>query len=94
MTDATALLRGLEDYVGALDCHLVQMREHRALLNAAWVPLNELYRGQGAEVFAQAFERAREMTATYSSSGEAILNVLRDRIASLQRFDAPDAPPL
>ncbi len=94
MTDATALLRGLEEHISALDRHLAQMREQRALLDSAWVPLNDLYRGQGAEVFAQAFERARQMMTTYSSNGETILNVMRDRVESLRRFDAPDAPPL
>jgi len=94
MTDATALLHGLEAYTTALDRHLVRLRDQGAALDQAWVGLSEVYRGQGAEVFAQAFERAREMIATYSSNGEAILTVLRDRIESLRRFDVPDSPPV
>jgi hypothetical protein len=94
MTDATHLLRGLEAYTSALDRHLARLREHGSDLNGAWVRLHEVYRGQGAEVFAQAFERAREMSAAYSANGEAVLVVLRERIEALRRFDAPDAPPL
>ena len=94
MTDATRLLRGLEAYTSALDRHLARLREHGADLNGAWTRLHEVYRGQGAEVFSQAFGRAREMSASYSANGEAMLVVLRERIEALRRFDAPDAPPL
>jgi uncharacterized protein YukE len=94
MTDATALLHGLEAYTTALDRHLARLRDQGAALNRAWSGLSEVYRGQGAEVFAEAFGRAQEMMTTYSSNGEAILNVLRERIEALRRFDAPDSPPV
>lgn len=93
MTDATALLSGLEAFSTALDRHLARLREEGATLDRAWGALSEVYHGHGAEVFGQAFERARDMLATYTTSGQAILTVLRERIEALRRFDAP-APPL
>ncbi len=92
MTDTTALARGLEAYIATLERHLGRLREHRATLDMSWGALNGVYHGNGADVFRQAFERAREMMNTYTSSGEAILVVMRDRVEALRRFDAPDVP--
>jgi hypothetical protein len=94
MTDATRLLRGLEDYTTARDQHLIRLREQGATLDAAWIRLREVYHGQGAEVFAQAFERSREMIMAYTQAAQQIVPVIRSRIDALSRFDSPDAPPL
>jgi hypothetical protein len=59
MTDTTRLLRGLEDYIAALDRHLVHLRDQGTNIDAAWARLREVYRGQGAEVHSAGPARSR-----------------------------------
>jgi uncharacterized protein YukE len=94
MSDATRLLQGLREYATALARHLVLLRERRGLLEAAWIPARDVYQGQGADVFAEAFERANAMVNEYIATVEAIQPVLKDRIESLARFDSPTDPGL
>lgn len=94
MTDATRLALGLEDYAAALERHHARLRDEGAALETAWFRLRDVYEGHGAEVFAQAFERARQMIAAYADAAAAIQPLLRERLDALHRFDAPDAPPL
>lgn len=94
MTDATRLARGLEDYLEALDRHQARLRDEGAALEAAWIRLRDLYQGTGAEMFAQAFERSRQMMAAYAEATAAILPILRNRLDALHQFDAPNAPSL
>lgn len=94
MTDATRLARGLEEFIGALERQQGRLRDEGAALDAAWIRLRDVYQGHGAEVFAQAFERARQMIAAYSAMANAVVPLLRERSDALQRFDASDAPPL
>lgn len=94
MSDATRLLRGLQDYEAALTRHLALLRERRSLLEAAWIPARDVYQGHGAEVFAEAFDRAGAMVDTYIATVEAIQPVLKNRIESLSRFDSPTDPSL
>ncbi len=94
MPDVTRLVRGLEDYIATLERHLVQLRDHGAQLDAAWIRLREVYHGQGADMFAQAFERTRQMIGIYSTTAEAVVPVMRDRVEALGQFDAQDPSPL
>ena len=92
MTDATRLLHGLKEYSAALRRHLIFLHEQRDLLKAAWIPTRDVYRGHGADVFAEAFDRATAMVEAYASVAEAIEPILKDRIESLERFDSPNDP--
>jgi hypothetical protein len=92
MTDATRLLQGLREYSAALQRHLAFLHEQSELLRAAWIPTRDVYRGHGADVFAEAFDRATTMVETYTRVAEAIQPILRDRIESLERFDSPNHP--
>ena len=94
MSDATRLLQGLREYAAALARHLVLLRERRRLLEAAWIPARDVYQGHGANVFADAFERANAMVNAYIAAVEAIQPVLKDRIESLSRFNSPTDPGL
>ena len=80
------------EYSAALHRHLVFLREESQLLKAAWIPTRDEYHGHGADVFAEAFNRAIAMVDTYTSVAEAIRPILEERIESLRRFDSPDDP--
>lgn len=92
MSDATRLLRGLEEYIVALERHVAILREQGHLLETTWYQTRDIYQGHGAEVFADAFGRAGQMLTAYQEAAQAILPILRDRIESLRRFDNPADP--
>jgi len=94
MTDTTRLLTGLEELAAALGDQIAQLRERGAELDSAWVRLEDCYHGTGAEMFTQAFARAGDTIAAYGAATEAILPILRERIAALARFDASGPPDL
>jgi hypothetical protein len=94
MSDATRLLGGLREYAAALDRHLVLLRERRKRLEDAWIPAREVYRGHGADVFADAFNRATAMVDSYIAAAEVVRPIFHDRIDSLTRFDSPTDPSL
>lgn len=92
MTDAARLRVALQEYEEALRRHLDMLREKHDQLAALWVPTREVYLGSGAEVFAEAVERAQARFTHVNDSSSLILAALRARIEALSRFDSPDMP--
>jgi hypothetical protein len=84
----------LRDYSEALDRHLVILREKHEQLTSYWGPTRDLYQGAGAEVFAEAMERANARFNHMTDSGGHIQSALRSRISDLEQFDSPTRPEL
>lgn len=86
----TVLLATLREYSSNLSSHLSLLRERHQELETAWARLRELYEGEGAEVFGEAFEAASRRVADYSSQSEVIARQLGDKIEQLQAFEAAE----
>jgi len=90
--DASRLKIGLTDYISALERQLVEMREQGDALRATWTRTRDVYRGEGAEHFAAAYDRSSQMLANYIETIERMLPILKDRLAALERFDSSANP--
>jgi uncharacterized protein YukE len=88
MTDATRLLHNLEAFIKTLEQHHAVLHEESAGLDAAWIHLREVYHGQGAEMFAEAFERVRNTMKAYSEAAVQVIPIMQARIEALKAFDA------
>jgi hypothetical protein len=85
------LLISLDAYRQQLESHLAKLRERHQELESAWTRLRGVYEGEGAQVFGEAFEAASTRLAEYASQGALIEQQLRNKIAELRAFDAPDS---
>lgn len=92
--DATRLRHGLTEYIAALKRQLTTMREQRARLEGTWHRTADVYRGEGAEAFAAAFQRSNRMLEQYVETLQVMLPVLEERLRALERFDSPRDPNL
>jgi uncharacterized protein YukE len=90
MTDVTALTALLTDYAGALDAHLATLREQFSDLERAWAGLAEVYEGSAAEQFGRVFLGTASRMQQYEHDATILLGVLRERIGTLERLDAPE----
>ncbi len=84
----TALLSTLRDYRRQLEEHLTALRDRHEHLEKAWVRLRDIYEGEGAQVFAEAFDMAGARLAEYTSRGSQIARQLETRIEELRQFEA------
>ena len=84
----TALLTTLRDYRKQLEEHLTALRDRHERLEHAWVRLRDIYEGEGAQVFAEAFEMASGRLADYTSCGARIARQLEVKIEELRHFEA------
>ncbi|MEO8752199.1 MAG: hypothetical protein ABI624_05930 [Casimicrobiaceae bacterium] len=89
MTDATRLTLLLDDFADALAGHLGTVREEFSQLDRAWAGLSDVYEGAAADQFRDVFLATASRMQGYESDAGALLAVLRRRIESLRRFDAP-----
>ena len=87
----TALLSTLDAYAKQLDGQLAMLRGRHQELETAWGRLREVYEGEGAQVFGQAFEAASQELAEYASQGTAIARQLQAKIDELRAFQAADS---
>ena len=87
----TVLLSTLEDYARQLEAHLAALRDRHEHLREAWVRLREIYEGEGAQIFGEAFEVASAKLADYNAGGAAIGRELHDKIGELRAFQAADS---
>ena len=87
----TPLLMMLRDYRREIEEHLAALRERHEELHTAWIRLREIYQGEGAEVFSEAFEIASRRLEDYSARGVDIAHQLERKIDELSRFQAPGA---
>ena len=84
----TRLVAALEEYSIQLQTHLSALSERHAQLQSAWGRLREIYEGEGAQVFAEAFESASTRLKEYSERGAGITRELQAKIEDLRRFQA------
>ena len=84
----TVLLTTLRDYRRQLEEHLTALRDRHEHLERAWVRLRDVYEGEGAQVFAEAFDTAAARLADYTSSGAQIARQLETKIEELRQFEA------
>jgi uncharacterized protein YukE len=87
--DANLLRQGLFEYITALDRQLAEMRGQGERLAATWANTREVYQGQGAEEFRNAYESSATMLTNYVQALETILPILRKRLTALELFDSP-----
>jgi uncharacterized protein YukE len=88
----TVLLTALRDYRRQLEEHLTALRDRHEHLERAWVRLRDIYEGEGAQVFAEAFDMAAARLADYTSSGSQIARQLESRIEELRQFESAGGP--
>ena len=86
----TPLLVGLREYRSQLEEHLAALRERHEQLQTAWLRLREIYEGEGAEVFSEAFETASRRLEDYADRGVEIAHHLERKIDELGRFQGAD----
>ena len=84
----TPLLVAMHEYRSQLEQHLIAMRERHQQLHTAWLRLQEIYVGEGAEVFSEAFETASRRLEDYAAGGLDIKQQLERKIEELRRFQA------
>lgn len=84
----TLLLTTLRDYRRQLDEHLTALRDRHEHLEQAWVRLRDIYEGEGAQMFAEAFDMAAARLADYTSSGAQIARQLEVKIEELRQFES------
>jgi len=84
----TPLAVALREYREQLERHLAALRDRHQQLQAAWLRLRDIYEGEGAEVFAQAFETASAHLDEYATRGLEITQQLERKIEELRRFQA------
>jgi len=83
----SALLTTLEEYAQELEIHLALLREKRQNLETVWLRLRDIYEGEAAEAFAEAFETAGSRLTEYNEMSDAVSRRLREKIADLRRFE-------
>jgi uncharacterized protein YukE len=77
----------LNEYSKQLAEHLAMLREKRQELETAWIRLREIYEGEGARAFGEAFESASARLSQYNDLSDRLSQRLREKIAELQRFE-------
>ena len=86
----TPLVVALGEYRSQLEQHLASLRERHQQLQTAWLRLREIYEGEGAEVFSEAFETASRRLEDYADRGQDIACQLERKLDELRRFQATD----
>jgi hypothetical protein len=84
MPDMRMLLSGLEEYRGAIDRHLEQVRGEFDEVTRAWMSLSECFEGNAADEFRPVWESASERFRDYVEHSTAIVRILADRIEDLR----------
>lgn len=88
----THLRIGLREFMDAIDRQQAGMREQGERLEASWRRTRDVYGGEAAEVFAEAFEQSMSMLRSYMEALETILPLLRTRLEALDRHDSGSHP--
>jgi hypothetical protein len=87
----TALLSALDVYAKQLEAHLSLLRAQHQELETAWARLREVYEGEGAQVFGEAFEAASKELGEYGTLGAVIVRQLQAKMEELRAFHAADS---
>jgi hypothetical protein len=83
----TRLLTALQEYGRQLEEHLAAMRERHERLEVSWVRLREIYEGEGAQMFRDAFDSASRRLHDYSEQGGIVGRQLQAKIEDLRSFE-------
>ncbi len=83
------LLIILEAYEKQLQDHLHAMHEKRQEVDAAWRRLRDIYEGEAAQAFIEAFEASSARLADYNERASDVSRRLRTKIEELRRFESP-----
>lgn len=86
------LRSGLRDFITAIDRQQAGMRDQGERLEMSWRRTRDVYSGEGAEVFAQAFEQSMAMLRSYMEVLDRISPLLRSRLEALDRHDSGSHP--
>jgi hypothetical protein len=86
MAQETRLLVHLEEYSKQLARHLATLQECHSSLEVVWSRLGEIYEGEGAEMFTQAFGVASDRLRDYTVDGSEISRMLERKIEDLRLF--------
>jgi len=86
----TRLLAALGEYSTELGRHLAVLRDRHQELETAWARLREIYQGEGAQAFGEAFESASMQLAEYSDQSQLIAAQLQTKIDELRAFEATE----
>ena len=92
MTETSRLRLALKDYLQALDAHRVRLREEQSQLRASWHRTRDVYLGEGADVFEEAFRRASVAMDDYLRAADVIAPEMQSRLDALDRFDSASDP--
>ncbi len=84
----TLLLGTLRDYCKQFEDHLAALRDRHQDLQTAWLRLRDVYEGQGAQVFSEAFEAASARLTDYAERGSQITRQLEAKLEELRIFQA------
>ena len=87
----TVLLSTLDAYAQQLEAQLAALRARHEDLETAWARLREVYEGEGAQIFGEAFEAASKELAEYAIHGAAVTRQLHNKIDELRAFQAADS---
>jgi hypothetical protein len=87
----TMLLSTLEAYAQQLDAQLAALQTRHLDLETAWARLREVYEGEGAQMFGEAFEAASRELAEYAAHGATVSRRLQSKIEQLRSFQAADS---
>lgn len=87
MPDITLLRLWLADYAAVLSSNLQQVRDAHADLEHAYRALREVYHGEGARGFDQAWSRAGDAVFAYVEGVPALLALLEEKTEQLGQLD-------
>ena len=90
MTDATALLAGLEQYRRSLDRHLADLKSKHQEVENSWHRFSEVYEGDAADQFRANWLRTEANFHEYIEQTQKISKMLDERIEYLRRLDQPE----
>jgi uncharacterized protein YukE len=85
----TKLLLTLDAYAKQLDAHLVTLREKRQSLDLAWGRLRDIYEGEAAQAFIEAFETATARLTEYDERSADVSRKLKAKIDQLREVETP-----
>jgi uncharacterized protein YukE len=90
-TDARVLLRGLEEYYGALARHSIYLKLEYNHLNARWQQFSSIYEGEAADQFRAGWSRTHQNFIEYMEQTERISKVLEERIEALREAEKTES---
>lgn len=89
MSDATALLQGLEEYYASMERHMHLMRERFVDVERTYLGLAECYAGRAADEFKPIWEDTAKRFEDYIEKSIVLQHTLAERMEKLREADRP-----